>query len=120
MKAISGRAVNNTTKRTLMKARQILILVSLLWAMAGGAQIETRHSLWGKGRGEFSLPSGLQVPFNFDIAKGRDGQPTLYFINGDERFEAGTVQKKKDSLSVNLDLFGNVLVFNPGVDRARF
>jgi peroxiredoxin len=86
-----------------------MIIVSLFWVVFVSAQTKTHMSLLGKGRGEFALPGGLQVPFNFDIAKGKDGHPVLYFLNGDERFEGGAVQQKDDSLFVNLDLFGNVL-----------
>ena len=86
-----------------------MIIVSLLWAVLVSAQAKTHTSIFGKGRGEFAFPGGLQVPFNFDIVKGKGGQPVLYFLNGDERFEGGPVQRKEDSLYVNLDLFGNVL-----------
>lgn len=92
-----------------MRTRQLMIGLSLLSAVVGNAQAKSHLSIQGKGRGEFTLPTGLQVPFNFDIAKGKDGRPALYFLNGDERFEGGTVQQKADSLFVNLDLFGNVL-----------
>ena len=64
----------------------------------------------GKARGEFLFPNGLRVPFNFEIVKGTNDSPVLYFLNGDERFEGGIVQQKDDSLYINLDLFGNVLV----------
>lgn len=63
----------------------------------------------GKARGVFALSNGLQVPFNFDIAKDKEGRDILYFLNGDERFEGGVVQQRDDSLYVNLDLFENVL-----------
>jgi peroxiredoxin len=86
-----------------------MIMVSLLCAGFGNAQTKTHTPLLGKGRGTFALPGGAEVPFNFDIAKGKDGRSVLYFLNGDERFEGGVVQQKDDSLYVNLDLFGNVL-----------
>lgn len=67
-------------------------------------------SLQGKSRGEFILPQGIRVPFNFEIATDKDGRSRLYFLNGDERFEGGEIQPLGDSLAVNLDLFGNVLM----------
>ncbi|RYY09565.1 MAG: hypothetical protein EOO04_38200, partial [Chitinophagaceae bacterium] len=61
----------------------------------------------GKWRGEFEIRPGLKVPFVFEFAKGRNNNPYIYFLNGDERFEGGSVKQVNDSVIVSLDQFDN-------------
>ncbi|HTE28534.1 peroxiredoxin family protein [Flavitalea sp.] len=61
----------------------------------------------GKWRGEFEIRPGLKVPFVFEFAKGKDNKPAIYFLNGDEKFEGGSVKQVNDSVIVSLDQFDN-------------
>jgi peroxiredoxin len=61
----------------------------------------------GKWRGVFTIAGEVQVPFNFEI--NPDGK--VYFLNAKEKFEAGNVRMKEDSLFIPLDQFDNVLAF---------
>jgi peroxiredoxin len=61
----------------------------------------------GKWRGEFEIRPGLKVPFVFEFAKGSNNKRAIYFLNGDERFEGGSVKQVNDSVIVSLDQFGN-------------
>lgn len=65
----------------------------------------------GKWRGVFIGKSGLEIPFNFEVVQSKSGKQVAYFINADERFEAGTVRHAGDSLFVSLDQFDNELAF---------
>jgi thiol-disulfide isomerase/thioredoxin len=61
----------------------------------------------GKWRGEFEIRPGLKVPFIFEFAKGTNNKRAIYFLNGDERFEGGSVKQVSDSVIVSLDQFDN-------------
>ncbi|WP_165958059.1 TlpA disulfide reductase family protein [Segetibacter sp. 3557_3] len=69
----------------------------------------------GKWRGVFIYKPGVEVPFNFEIA-GKEGQPKVYLINGEERFDAGSLRVIGDSVIVPLDQFDNELAFKTGIN----
>jgi peroxiredoxin len=78
-----------------------------------GQQVESKSEsprplpIEGKWRGEFEIRPGLKVPFVFEFAKGKNNKPSVYFLNGDEKFEGGTVKQVNDSVIVSLDQFDN-------------
>jgi len=63
----------------------------------------------GKWRGVFTLSNGSSVPFTFDIRNTQGGEQKAYLLNGDERFESGTVLRAGDSLLIPLEPFDNEL-----------
>jgi peroxiredoxin len=65
----------------------------------------------GDWRGEFAINATTNVPFNFEIKSIGKNDPKVYFLNGDERFEGGTVRQTKDSVFVTLEQFENELAF---------
>ncbi len=65
----------------------------------------------GCWRGLLSVGPGLNIPFDFDIRRGWNGSPTLFFRNADESAEGGKVIQTADSLIVPLCQFGNELAF---------
>ncbi|MHA4845893.1 peroxiredoxin family protein [Flavitalea antarctica] len=71
----------------------------------------------GKWRGEFEIRPGLKVPFIFEFAKGKNNKPSVYFLNGDEKFEGGTVKQVNDSVIVSLDQFDNELALKLAGDK---
>jgi peroxiredoxin len=66
-------------------------------------------SFAGNWRGVFQLTPEINVPINFQVVK-LQGKQTLYFLNGDERFETGAMQQTDDSIFVALEPFDNELV----------
>jgi peroxiredoxin len=65
----------------------------------------------GSWRAVFHLPSGIEVPINFEIRNGRDNAPQLFFRNADELFEGGRIRQTADSLFIPLNQFDNELAF---------
>jgi len=65
----------------------------------------------GSWRAVFHLPSGIEVPINFEIRNGRDKAPQLFFRNADELFEGGRIRQTADSLFIPLNQFDNELAF---------
>jgi peroxiredoxin len=65
----------------------------------------------GDWRGEFAINASTKVPFNFEIKSAGKGEPKIYFLNADERFEGGIVTQTKDSVIIKLDQFENELAF---------
>lgn len=63
--------------------------------------------LSGSWRGEFTIRDSIRVPFNFTIDP--NGKVTL--LNGEEKYEAGTIRPGKDSLLLPLDQFDNEISF---------
>lgn len=59
----------------------------------------------GKWRGSFTVQEGQEVPFNFEIALNNAGIQRVYFLNGDERFDGGSVRTKNDTLFLLLEPF---------------
>lgn len=59
----------------------------------------------GKWRGSFTVQDGQEVPFNFEIASNETGAQRVYFLNGDERFDGGSVITKNDTLLLSLEPF---------------
>jgi len=87
----------------------ILSLVSLIFFY--GFVPRDRVSFLGRWRGEFEIRPGIKVPFNFEFAEKKDKSAAIFFLNGDERFDGGTVKQEKDSLFVALDQFENEFAF---------
>jgi len=87
----------------------ILSLVSLI--LFYGFVPRDRVSFLGRWRGEFEIRPGIKVPFNFELAEKKDQSASIFFLNGDERFDGGTVKQVKDSLFVALDQFDNEFAF---------
>lgn len=75
---------------------------------SGGSAAITVAGNW---RGVFLVRDSIEVPFNFEIRNGRQGEPELFFRNADESFEGGKVRQSGDSVFVALDQFDNELVF---------
>jgi peroxiredoxin len=71
-------------------------------------------SALGRWRGVFQLTPGVEVPFNFEIKTGADGQPEAFFRNGEEAFEGGRITQTADSFFIALDQFDNELAFPIG------
>jgi len=65
----------------------------------------------GEWRGVFRVRPDLQVPFNFEIRKTDNGDPKIFFLNAEEKFDGGRVQQTADSLLISLDQFDNQLAF---------
>ena len=65
----------------------------------------------GQWRAVFQLRPDLQVPFNFEIRRTDNGDPKIFFLNAEEKFEGGRVQQTADSLLISLDQFDNQLAF---------
>ncbi len=59
----------------------------------------------GKWRGSFTVQDNQEVPFNFEIARNNAGTQRVYFLNGDERFDGGSVLVKNDTLFLLLEPF---------------
>ena len=62
----------------------------------------------GNWRAVFKINATTEVPVNFLITT-EDGKQKLYFLNGDEKFESGSVQQTRHSIFVTLDPFDNEL-----------
>lgn len=62
----------------------------------------------GNWRGVFTTPGGKDIPFNFEIdeATGK-----AWFLNAEEKFEAGKVAQHGDSLYISIDPFDSELAF---------
>ncbi len=73
------------------------------------------RSFQGEWRGEFVLQD-LKLPFRFTIERQGPGNKA-YFINGDERFEAGPVEVRGDSLYLTSLLFDTELAFKLDADN---
>jgi len=65
----------------------------------------------GNLRGAFKIKPGIEVPFNFDITGKNADDLNLVFLNAEERFPGGHVNRPADSLFVKLDQFDNELAF---------
>ncbi len=68
-------------------------------------------SPFGKWRGIFRLRDSLEVPFIFEIDGTNSENTKVYFINAEEKFEAGTLKQTKDSLFIFINQFENELAF---------
>ena len=93
-----------------------LIFISLFIQSTGHASPEQPFPL-GNWRGVFTIRPSVEVPFNFEIDLAKNGKPAAFFLNSDERFEAGAVTQLGDSLFIALDQFDNELAFR--VDQGR-
>lgn len=79
-------------------------------AIQTGNSAVSNFSPLGNWRGVFELKPGLEVPFNFLISTNTS-QPKAYFLNAEEKFEAGKVIQTADSIFIPLDQFDNELAF---------
>ena len=80
---------------------------------AGAASTSTpaaKFNATGTWHGAFHLPTGVEVPFNFEI-KNANG-PELFFRNATELFDGGPVRQAGDSLFIPLNQFDNLLAFH--------
>ncbi len=64
----------------------------------------------GRWRGYFLAHNGAEIPFLFEI--GKNGRAV--FINAEERYDAGKVSVKGDSLYIAIDAFDNELAIRTG------
>lgn len=67
--------------------------------------------LVGKWRGSFITKQLVEIPFVLEIAGTSSEDTRAYFINAEERFEAGKLKLENDSLYISIDQFDNELVF---------
>ncbi len=72
---------------------------------------EKTFSPFKKWRGVFTIKPGVEVPFNFEITGNNNKNAQAFFINGQERFNAGRISWTKDSLFIYIDQFENELAF---------
>lgn len=72
----------------------------------------------GGWRGAFVTAGGAEIPFNFDIGE-QGGQTKAWFLNAEERFEAGAVRQVQDSLFITVDQFDNELAFKIEGNQAK-
>lgn len=82
-----------------------------LTATLQAAPVEQTFSPFKKWRGVFAVKPGVDVPFNFEITGTNAGNAQAFFINGQERFNAGRISWTKDSLFIYIDQFENELAF---------
>jgi peroxiredoxin len=73
------------------------------------------RSFQGNWRGEFIL-NEFRIPFRFEITR-QGSISKAFFINGEERFEAGRVEQKEDSIHISADMFETELVFRQDAER---
>lgn len=69
-------------------------------------KLKTPVSADGSYRGIFKIKPGFEVPFNFEIDKGK-----IIFLNAEERFEGGKVYQTGDSVKIKIDQFDNEFAF---------
>lgn len=62
-------------------------------------------------RGYFTI-AGDEVPFNFEFVPAGTDKYSVFFLNGDERFDGGLASFTGDSLVVLLNQFENEIVFS--------
>jgi thiol-disulfide isomerase/thioredoxin len=87
-----------------VKTRHILALLFLfLFAFNVSAQSKLQNGTW---RGVLKTSSGIELPFNFDVA-GIAGHQQLNIINGAERFKVTDVKTKGDSVFIHMPLFNS-------------
>jgi peroxiredoxin len=67
--------------------------------------------VFGKWRGVFHITDSVDVPFNFEVVGSRIENAKVYFINGEERFESGSIRQVGDSIFIQLAPFDNELAF---------
>ncbi len=97
-----------------MKKNSLLIaaIITLLNVLANpGIKSYPAFSPIGKWRGVFQVKPGLEVPFNFEVTGKSINDAKVYFINAEEKFEAGPVKISGDSLFIPIDQFDNELAF---------
>lgn len=82
-----------------------------LHRQAEAVKDNSNFSATGKWRGVFTFADGSEVPFTFDVKNTADGKQKVYLLNGDERFESGTIKQVGDSLFIPLEPFDNELAF---------
>jgi len=68
----------------------------------------------GPWRGVFHNANGTDVPFNFEVKGKTATAAKVYLLNAEEKFEAGTVTQKGDSLYIPFDQFDNELALKIG------
>ncbi|HEY0245165.1 MAG TPA: TlpA disulfide reductase family protein [Mucilaginibacter sp.] len=68
----------------------------------------------GPWRGVFHNANGTDVPFNFEVKGKNAASAKVYLLNAEEKFEAGTITQKGDSLYIPFDQFDNELAFKIG------
>ncbi|BDQ12441.1 TlpA disulfide reductase family protein [Sediminibacterium sp. TEGAF015] len=66
--------------------------------------------LIGNWRGEFSIKSGIEIPFNF-IIREEGAILKAFLVNGEERFPTGDIRIEQDSVIIPFPLFENELAF---------
>jgi peroxiredoxin len=82
----------------------ITLALSILGAVPVFAQSFISQGPW---RGVFHNANGTDVPFNFEVKGKNADDAKLYLLNAEEKFEAGTLTQKGDSLFVPFDQFDN-------------
>lgn len=89
-----------------------LLAFSLALSVAGWANPDKQNfNPFQQWRGVFTVKTGVEVPFNFEITGTNANNAQAFFINGQERFNAGRISWTKDSLFIYIDQFENELAF---------
>ena len=65
----------------------------------------------GKWRAVFHINDSTDVPANFEIKGSTAAEARVYFLNGEERFESGTLRRAQDSIFIQTTPFDNELAF---------
>jgi thiol-disulfide isomerase/thioredoxin len=94
-----------------IKPAILLLGASLLNSVPALAQAFIPEGPW---RGVFHNTNGTEVPFNFEVKGKTASTAKLYLLNAEERFEAGAITQKADSLFVSFDQFDNELALKVG------
>jgi len=94
--------------------RKTALITALILSTVAQAAPIAPFSALGSWRGVFQLRPGVEVPFNFEIRPSHNGSPKIFFRNGDEWFEGGSIKQTNDSLFIPLDQFDNELAFAIG------
>ncbi|MET0637519.1 MAG: TlpA disulfide reductase family protein [Chitinophagaceae bacterium] len=97
------------TVQTATNAQQSSVKIGV--PESSGEFVHSDEAAAGNWRGLIELKPGVEIPFNFTIEKSQSGLK-LFFLNGEEKFEAGLARQIGDSILVALDPFDNELVLH--------
>src|SRR6187402_1095522 len=98
-------------KSLLIKRATLLFALSVFSLTRLWAQSFIPEGPW---RGVFHNANGTDVPFNFEVKGKNATSAKVYLLNAEEKFEAGAITQKGDSLYIPFDQFDNELAFKIG------
>ena len=88
-----------------MKHLLYIIMASIFLNLGPGCvKNEKRELLSGTWRGTFKTESGVEIPFNFEVADS-SGKKIIRLINAADRFYVDDVTLKNDSVKISIPLF---------------